>query len=115
MKRSVWSLAFVSVCWLAAQPAIGQTADEKCRSKLRLALEDLQGDAIRRAAVGKGDVVGPQPALVYEDALKALDDPHHKIIYRQRLRDFSDLVVKAMHNPSCDDYAIKTLNALIER
>lgn len=83
-------------------------ADDKCRATLKATLEDLEGSATRRATIGQASSIGVEPLLVFEEALKALDDPKHKIKYRDRLRDFADGIVKHMHDPACDDYATKT-------
>jgi hypothetical protein len=45
--------------------------------------------------------------------LKALADPKHKIRFPKEQREFTEVVVRHMHDRFCDDYATKTLNAMI--
>lgn len=45
----------------------------------------------------------------------ALDDPKHKIGFPDDHRYFIPSVVKRMHDRSFDDFATKTLNAMINQ
>jgi hypothetical protein len=113
MKHSVLSLAFVTGCLLVAQSARAQPADD-CRAKLKNALEELKAQATGRVTYGKlGELQPTHFNLVFDDSLKALNDPKHKISFPDDHRYFIPSVVKRMHEPSCDDYATKTLNAMI--
>jgi hypothetical protein len=108
-------IAFGVLACLLAQSAMAQQADD-CRSKLRDSLEVLRGRAIARANLGQHADSSPTHFhLVFEDALKAMDDPKHKIDFPDDHRSFIPMVVKGMHDPSCDDYATKTLNAMLNQ